>query len=165
MMLYFLHQTNQGYSATGIIFYTGSVIKDSGSSPVYLSSGNVFISAAILSAAYFPVSFSPLFPVPNSWFWGSRSCLMLLISSIWSLIVSVSLFGSLLPKTASLFLCVYFLMFFFFFSIPLFAAGSSEICPDFIRPNPTGLPFKIPFLVFHLMFIAPLCFSGHLAVF
>lgn len=70
MMLYFsVHQTNQGYSAKGIILYTGSVNKGLGLSPVYLSSSvNVFISAAVLSAAYFPVSFSPLFSVPNSWF-------------------------------------------------------------------------------------------------
>lgn len=56
MMLYFsVHQTNQGYSAKGIILYTGSVNKGLGLSPVYLSSSvNVFISAA----AYFPVSFS-----------------------------------------------------------------------------------------------------------
>lgn len=66
LILYFsVHQTNQRYSATGVILYTGSMNKDSGLSPVYLFSGvNVFISAAVLFAAYFPVSLSPLFSVP-----------------------------------------------------------------------------------------------------
>lgn len=61
--------------------------------------------------------------------------------------------------------CVYFLMLFFFLSLPLSNTGSSEIYSDFILPNPTGFHFQIHFLVSHLVFMAPLCSSGYLAAF
>lgn len=58
----------------------------------------------------------------------------------------------LLPKIVITPFCVYFLLLFFFLSLPLFNTGSSKIS-DFMLPNPTGFHFQILFLVSHLVFM------------